>query len=190
MKELLMKDANELYLSPSKRQEYGRKIEKAEYDRFYLNEFQFNNLVFMEANDTVWDKNQELVDTLTPNGEPRTLRAVTDRILQAYPHSQPIKIFKHLSEHEPWFDGCFILSARFDYRLLGELKVRPLTVWGKRHSSPGSFYLEDGNHRALVYAVFLRLEASNEYNPVRAIWSSDWEHIFPWAKILKNSQMG
>ena len=167
MKELLMKSANELYWCPSRYEEYRHKIEKAGYKIRCLSAKEFNNLVFMEANDTVWDKNQKLVNKLTPAGEPRTLKTVVERIVMEYPHDLPLKIFKHLSEDEPWFDGCFIVSARFDYRLLGELKVRPLTDGERSHSSEGSFYLEDGNHRALVYAVFLRLGVIKEYEPVR-----------------------
>ena len=183
MKRLLIDDANELYKYPSKYEEYRRKIKMVKYETFPLSEAQFNRLVFMGTNATVWDKNWELVAKLTPEGEPRTLKAVVDRILKAYPHEQPIKIFKHLSEDEPWFDGCFIVSARFDPRLLGELKVRPLTSEEKTHSSEGSFYLEDGNHRALVYSVFLRLGVMKEYEPIWVIRSSDWEHIYPWGQV-------
>ena len=86
----------------------------------------------MEANDTVWHNNQRLVDKLTPTGQSRTLKAVTDRIVNEYPQDSPVRVFKHLSEDEPWFDGCFILSARFDHRLLGELKVRSLTHFGEK----------------------------------------------------------
>ena len=51
--------------------------------------------------------------------------------------------------------GAFIISARFDPRLLGELLIRPLAAYEKPiHSPKIRFYLEDGNHRALVYAVF------------------------------------
>ena len=78
------------------------------------------------------------------------------------------KYLQHLSEDEPWFDGCFIMSARFDYRLLGELKIRPLETEETSVSPDGSFYLEDGNHRALVYLVFLHLGLIKEYKPVRA----------------------
>ena len=67
------------------------------------------------------------------------------------------------------------MSARFDSHLLGELKIRPLAFEEKEHSSEGSFYLEDGNHRALVYSVFLRLGVIEEYEPVRVIFSEDWE---------------
>ena len=124
----------------------------------------------MEANDAVWANNQKLVDTLTPKGKSRTLKKVVDRILEAYPYQRPIEVFKHLSEDEPWFEGCFIISARVDPRLLGELLVRPLAAYEKPvHSPKIRFYLEDGNHRALVYAVSLRLHAE-KYQPVRVIY--------------------
>ena len=189
MKNLLIEDANELYCWPSKYETYRRNIEKAEDERFCLTEAQFNRLVFMKANDTVWDKNQALVNKLTPAGQPRTLKAVTERIVKEYPHDSPINVFKHLSEDEPWIDGCFIVSARFDHRLLGELKVRPLTHWEKKHSPEGSFYLEDGNHRALVYSVLLRMGVLKRYESVQAIRSLDWAHIYPWApQVPQNSQ--
>ena len=61
--------------------------------------------------------------------------------------------------------------------------VRPLTAYEKpAHSPKIRFYLEDGNHRALVYAVFLRLHAET-YQPVRVIFSEDWTHLYPWAQL-------
>lgn len=183
MKELLLDDANRLYASPSEYEANRRKTDSVEYKTFTLSETSFNDLVFMEANDNVWAENQKLVDTLTPEGKSRTLKDVVDRIMKAYSYESPIKIFKHLSNDEPWFDGCFIISARFDPRLLGELLIRPLAAYEKPvHSQEIKFYLEDGNHRALVYAVFLRLQAE-EYQPVRAIFSQDWSHIYPWAQL-------
>ena len=183
MKTLLMRDANKLYWDPSAYEGHARKIENAEYQTICLDEAQFRNLVFMGTNDYVWLSNQELVDKLTPNDKSRTLEDVASRIIKEYPDDDsPIKLFKRLSDNEPWFDGCFITSARFDYRLLGELKIRPLNEKEKKDSPDGSFYLEDGNHRALVYLVFLRLDLIKEYKPVRAIWSKDWEHIFPWSE--------
>ena len=181
MKILLMKDANKLYWDPSAYEDHARKIANAEYKTICLDEAQFRNLVFMGTNATVWEDNQELVNKLTPEGEPRTLKAVAERILTAYPYDLPIKIFKHLSEDEPWFDGCFIMSARFDYHLLGELKIRRLETEETSISPDGSFYLEDGNHRALVYLVFLHFGVIKEYTPVRSIFSEDWKHIFPWS---------
>ena len=182
MKKLLMEDADELHQCPSKYGEYRHKITTVKYQTLSLNKTQFNNLVFMGTNTTVWNGKHRLVNKLTPEGKPRTLKAVVERIVTEYPYGLPIQIFKHLSEDEPWFDGCFIVSARFDPRLLGELKVRPLASDEKEHSSEGSFYLEDGNHRALVYSVFLHLSIIKKYEPVRVIFSEDWAHIYPWGK--------
>ncbi len=183
MKKLLLADANQLSASHSEYETTRQQIERAEYKTFTLSEADFYDLVFMEANDAVWANNQKLVDLLTPKGKSRTLKEVVDRILKAYPYESPIQVFKQLSDDEPWFGGCFLISARFDPRLLGELLVRPLTAYEKPAHSPNiQFYLEDGNHRALVYAVSLRLHAET-YQPVRVIFSKEWTHLYPWAQL-------
>ena len=182
MKELLLDDANRLSASLFEYKATRRKIDAVAYETFTLSEADFNDLVFMEANASVWADNQTLIDMLTPEGKSRTLKNVVDRIMKAYPYESPIQVFKYLSDDEPWFDGCFIISARFDPRLLGELLIRPLAAYEKPvHSPKIRFYLEDGNHRALVYAVFLRLQVE-EYQPIRVIFSQDWTHIYPWAQ--------
>ena len=148
MKELLLADANRLSASHSEYEANRHRIESAAYETFTLDEADFYDLVFMEANNNVWADNQKLVDTLTPKGKSRTLKEVVDRILKVYPHESPIQVFKYLSEDEPWFEGCFLISARFDPRLMGELLVRPLAAYEKpAHSPKIRFYLEDGNHR-------------------------------------------
>ena len=183
MKELLLADAHQLSASPSEYEATRQQIERVEYKTFTLREADFDDLVFMEANDNVWANNQKLVDLLMPKGKSRTLKEVVDRILKVYPHESPIQVFKHLSEDEPWFEGCFLISARFDPRLMGELLIRPLAAYEKpAHSPKIQFYLEDGNHRALVYAVFLRL-SEETYQPVRVIFSKDWTHLYPWAQL-------
>ena len=186
MKSLLLRDAHRLSTDHSKYEATRHQIERADYKTFTLRESDFYNLVFMEANDNVWAGNQALVDTLTPKGKSRTLKKVVDRILRGHSYDTPIEVFKHLSAGEPWFDGCFIISARFDPRLLGNLLIRPLTAYEKpAHPPPVKFYLEDGNHRALVYAVFLMLNAV-KYQPVQVILSKDWSHIYPWAQLTDN----
>ena len=120
---LLLADANQLSASLSEYEATRHQIESVEYKTFTLSEADFYDLVFMEANDAVWANNQKLVDILTPEGKSRTLKEVVDRILKVYPHESPIKVFKHLSEDEPWFEGCFLISARFDPRLMGELRL-------------------------------------------------------------------
>ena len=183
MKTLLLADANRLLASPSDHAATRQQRDTAAYETFTLSEADFNDLVFMEANDNVWTNNQALVDRLTPTGQSRTLKEVVDRLLEAYPYQRPIQVFKRLSADEPWFEGCFIISARFDPRLLGELLIRPLAAYEKpAHPPTIRFYLEDGNHRALVYAVSLRLQ-TEAYQPVRAIFSRDWSHLYPWGQV-------
>ena len=183
LKELLLADANQLSASLSEYEAIRQKIESAAYETFTLREADFYDLVFMEANDAVWANNQKLVDILTPEGKSRTLKEVVDRILKVYPHESPIEVFKQLSEDEPWFEGCFLISARFDPRLLGELLVRPLAAYEKpAHSPKIRFYLEDRNHRALVYAVFLRQHAV-VYQPIRVIFSREWSLLYPWGQL-------
>ena len=183
MQELLLADAHQLSASPSGYEAIRQQIGRAEYKTFTLRESGFDDLVFMEANDAVWLNNQKLVDLLTPKGKSRTLKEVVDRILKVYPYESPIQVFKELSEDEPWFEGCFIISAQFDPRLMGELLIRPLAAYEKPAHSPNiRFYLEDGNHRALVYAVFLRLHVE-KYRPVRVIFSKNWTHLYPWAQL-------
>lgn len=183
MKELLLADANQLSASHSEYEATRQQIQLVEYEIFTLSEVDFDDLVFMEANDAVWTNNQQLVDLLTPKGKSRTLKEVVDRILKVYPYESPIQVFKQLSEDEPWFEGCFLISARFDLRLMGELLIRPLAPYEKPAHSPNiRFYLEDGNHRALVYSVFLRL-CADAYQPVRVIFSKDWTHLYPWAQL-------
>ena len=173
MKELLLADAHQLSASHSEHEATRQQINSAAYKTFTLRESDFDDLVFMEANASVWANNQRLVDLLTPKGKSRTLKEVVDRILKVYPHESPIQVFKHLSEDEPWFEGCFLISARFDPRLMGELLIRPLAVYEKPAHSPNiRFYREDGNHRALVYWIFLRLQ-TEKYQPVRVIFSKD-----------------
>ena len=74
MKELLLADANRLSDSLSKYETTRQQIDRADYKTFTLSEADFYDLVFMEANDSVWADNQKLVDTLTPKGKSRTLK--------------------------------------------------------------------------------------------------------------------
>ena len=88
MKELLLADAHQLSASPSEYEATRQQIERAAYKTFTLSESDFDHLVFMEANDSVWANNQKLVDILTPKGTSRTLKEVVDRILKVYPNEQ------------------------------------------------------------------------------------------------------
>ena len=97
VKELLLEDANRLSASPSKYEATRHQIERTEYKTFTLRESDFYNLVFMEANTSVWANNQKLVNILTPEGKSRTLKEVVDRIMQIYPHERALSKFLSIS---------------------------------------------------------------------------------------------
>ena len=71
------------------------------------------------------------------------------------------------------------LSLRFNKGFMDALWIRNLTnhsiVSKERECSPnGTFYIEDGNHRALVYVVHLELGMA-VYEPVDAIHATSWD---------------
>ena len=69
------------------------------------------------------------------------------------------------------------ISQCFDKDRMGELWIRNLSNYsgGEREECPtGSFYVEDGNHRALVYAMYIAC-GRMEYSPVDAIHATSWD---------------
>ena len=101
----------------------------------------------------------------------------------------PVKVFDNIdiiamdknghAEKEAWFKRHAYISRSLNKGLMGELWVRNLVKSDvadhERKGSPnGTFYIEDGNHRALVYAVHLELETA-VYDPVDAIHSTSWD---------------
>ena len=81
MKTLLLGDAYRLFASPADHAATRQQRDAAVYQSLTLSEADFNDLVFMEANDNVWANNQALVDRLTPTGQSRTLKEVVDRVI-------------------------------------------------------------------------------------------------------------
>ena len=60
---------------------------------------------------------------------------------------------------------------------MGELWNRNLSDYsgGEKETCPnGSFYVEDGNHRVLAYAMHVKL-GKIEYTPVDAIHATSWD---------------
>ncbi len=77
-------------------------------------------------------------------------------------------------EERPWFERHLILAENFDKTLMTRLCIRNRTDSGKEQDSGGDFYIQDGSHRALVYAV--RVECGEEkYDDVEALYASSWD---------------
>ena len=175
-------------------------INNADYVEQTLDtEDDFLRLVWMDSENIL---GSEMFNQLTPRNEPRTLKNVVERIRNNYPYDSPHNIFEALNhklsllkqvEHKErslwsgksantmWFENCIIINGTFDHRLIGELWVRDLLTHELEQSPEGTYYIEDGSHRALVYALNLEFNAV-EYMPVRIRWCKSWQHIFPWAQ--------
>ena len=101
----------------------------------------------------------------------------------------PVKVFDSIDitarnekgeiEEESWFKRHVCLSLSFEKDLMDNLWIRNLVKscvvpCERKHSPNGTFYIEDGNHRALVYAVHLELGMA-VYEPVDAIHATSWD---------------
>ena len=100
----------------------------------------------------------------------------------SYNGDDPTEVFKNIdvvteSSSKPWFERHVRISQCFDKDRMGELWIRNLSNYsgGEREECPtGSFYVEDGNHRALVYAMYIKF-GKMEYSPVDAIHAMSWD---------------
>lgn len=99
-----------------------------------------------------------------------------------YAGQNPTEVFRGINviakdEDLPWFQHHVEISQSFDQNRMGELWIRNLSDYseGEREKCPnGSFYVEDGNYRALVYAMHVKL-GKIEYSPVDAIHATSWD---------------
>lgn len=109
---------------------------------------------------------------LTPFGVPRTLNDVLSRF-NSEGHS-----FESLSNsldlprthHKPeWFKDCVKIDQEFDINKFGWLTVVSAND-AERNSTPkGTFYIYDGNHRALILAKRI-LAGETKYQPIECLY--------------------
>ena len=198
MNRLLLENARKNNLNASCRQAARRNIEKAVYfHRTLSTKDAFFNLVWMDAVNIL---GVQLYNKLTPKDEPRTLKNVVERMRERYRGDSPHEILSALnhelsllgcvneyiwerntSENNKWFSACVAINGTFDPRLIGELWVRDLLADESKQSPAGIYYIEDGSHRALVYALNLVFHQT-AYVPVNVYWCRSWKHIFSWAE--------
>ena len=153
-----------------------------EFTKLELSEDEFFNLVFMNAPPAWEDKPEE--HKLLLSICKVSLKEVVKNVIEesTYKGSDPTEVFKSIdviveNEHKPWFERHQHISQCFDKDQMGELWIRNLSDYdgGEKETCPnGSFYLEDGNHRALVYAMYVKL-GKMEYSPVDAIHATSWD---------------
>ena len=176
--ELLLKDAKKLVNNPNELKRIHADIRQMEFCELELCSKQFHDLVFMlapkEENWEVEFPSRNLLCGETIGTNVKNIR---------HKGKSPVEIFDELSEKDDWFESYLVLSARFDPRLMGHLWIRDLRTHEKEQEIKGSFYIEDGCHRALVYALYLAFEHLDyDKAPVMAYHTTTWKPILPWSQ--------
>ena len=169
-----------------------------EFTKLKLKKEEFFNLVFMGAPNwwedeskypPCWDK--EKYPELPPGKDTdflidlcyKTLNEVVEKLIDKSglrgqnPH--PTDVLESIDviargETEPWFNRHVELSRSFKKGLMDKLWIRNLAPHEKKHAQNESFYTEDGNHRSVVYALYIKL-TSMDYEPVKAIHATSWD---------------
>lgn len=158
-----------------------------EFTELELCEEEFFNLAFMNA-PSAWkekeDENKFLVDICTS-----PLKEVVKRVREesSYDGDDPAEVFRNIGvvaegEDKPWFDRHANISQCFDKDRMGEIWIRNLSCYhrggilvGEKVECPtGSFYVDDGNGRALVYAMHIECGRC-KYSKVDAIHATSWD---------------
>lgn len=169
-----------------------------EFTKLQLTENEFNNLVFMGSppwwiNEEEYppEYNQEKCPKQSVREEHRFLHSLCLRPLKYVVQKviersgldgrnlNPTEVFEHIDiiaryEIEPWFKRHACLSRYFRKDLMKPIWIRNLTHDERNQCSSKTFYVEDGNHRALVYAVRIACGAAT-YEPVEAIHATSWD---------------
>ena len=166
-----------------------------EFTRLKLTRDEFDNLVFMgeppwwnnlDEYPPCWDK--EKCPEKSPITEEqkwlsklclKPLKDVARKVIEKGNADNPTIVFENIKviprcDKVPWFQRHTQLCSSFSKSLMDKLWIRNLALHEKASSPNGTFYIEDGNHRALVYAVLLELEQV-DYEEVEAIHATSWE---------------
>ena len=164
-----------------------------EFTKFDLTEKDdFDNLVFMGA-PSHWKeaKDESKSYNFLYDLCHKPLKYVVEKVMRGKKHSDPTFVFEELldikakDEEYPWFMPHMRVSQHFNKELMDRLWIRNLTKYDdddkndddkcERNKCPeGSFYMEDGNHRALVYAVHIACGVET-YRPVKVLHATSWD---------------
>ena len=178
-----------------------------EFTKLELNRDEFDNLMFMGPPTHERDKIEDKWLLSLCN---RPIKEVAQEVIEksinsrSYPRNalSPSNIFGGINvrsnqyNHEPWFKRHVLLSNHFEKDLMDTIWIRNLSHWGspddEKHKQPNcSFYITDGNHRALVYAVFLECKKL-DYEPVKVLHATSWaiaSGILGWQGWEKRSAL-
>ena len=161
-----------------------------EFTELELDANEFDNLVCMGP-PPIWEKyreENEFLLKLRHRPLKEVVQIVRDASIIENPRERPknaTEVFKCLCDKNikpkyetiPWFRPHKLLSERFHKELMGKIWIRNLSCFsgGERDKCPeGSFFIEDGNHRALVYAMMVAF-SEETYEPIKALHATSWD---------------
>ena len=168
-----------------------------EFTKLRLEKKEFDNLVFMgeppwwkdvSKYPPNWDKvkepdlpmpvGQDFLNSLCYQPLKKVVNKIIDRSGLRRQSSSASEVFEKIKiiargDSEPWFEQHVDLSKKFDISLMSRIWIRNLAPHEKA-SPDNSFYVEDGNHRALVYAMLVACDQFN-YEPFKAIHATSWD---------------
>jgi hypothetical protein len=168
-----------------------------EFTIIQLTENEFNNLVFMGP-PPWWTDAESYPPWCDPAKTPKLpvregdkfldnlgfkpLQDVAKKVIERSgldrQNLNPTEVFENIDiiaryDKDPWFRKHLCISRPFHKSLMTPIWIRNLAAH-ERNQRSQTFYVEDGNHRALVYAVHIASEAAT-YEPVDAIHATSWE---------------
>lgn len=151
-----------------------------------------DNLIWLGMPD-YWNESVagELYRMLAPGGIPPSLRKAAERLIRKYGKDSTM-IFQKLSEasnrqpkrggrRSKFFTSFPKLNENFDLSCMGPLLVSSLREWhdhdnGDPARRKDKLYIDDGNHRALVYATRVMC-GDNRFAYMPVLWSKSWEWL-------------
>ena len=183
--ELLLENALKTLQQPNGLKKAHKDIENVQYHFGLITEKNvfLENLIWMgppgewQTYTPSATKEGKVYEKIAPEGKSRSLGSIAKRIQSQYSStnpefSTPERLLYKLYQDSDWFGRHFSINTCFDPLLLSLLWVRTLRknekdAWGELEWQD-RLYIEDGNHRALVYA--LRLLCGADFTPVPILW--------------------
>ena len=177
--EALLKNSLRVLKQPNGLKKVREDIENVEYHFGLIDENVFlNNLIWMgppgpwQPYTEVATKEGKVYEKIVPKVESRSLRDVAAGICLEYSgdtseDNTPEQLLTALYQESDWFGRHLSFGTHLDPVILSPLWVRSM---GRNEEGGGEsgwqdkLYIEDGNHRALVYA--LRILYGQEFLPV------------------------
>ncbi|MDE0084750.1 MAG: hypothetical protein OXU23_03495 [Candidatus Poribacteria bacterium] len=162
-----------------------------EFTKFELDVFEFHSLVFM--NPPQWWREQaqdhEFLLSICCQPLNEVVKSVKQRAGIKEDVVNPYDVFENLQdirafdkngneEKDPWFKPHLDMCETFDLDIMPPIWIRNLSEGfhgcERKKCPKGSYYMEDGNTRALVYALTVSGKPIQNVKPFPAIHANSW----------------